>query len=52
LEAQFGPGVEEFLPDAGLTTMDITGRPKWAADELYFAPPARGEPLIAVSALR
>ena len=50
LEAQFGPGVEEFLPDAGLTTIDITDRPKWSTDELYFAP-SRGEPLVAVPAL-
>lgn len=50
LDAQFGPGVEEFLPDAGLTTIDIAGRPKWAAEDLYFAPP-RGEPLVPVLAL-
>jgi hypothetical protein len=50
LEGQFGAGVEKFLPDAGLTTIDITGRPKWSADEAYFAP-ARGEPLVAVPAI-
>lgn len=50
LEGQFGPGVEEFLPDAGLTIIDITSRPRWSVDELYFAP-ARGEPLVLVPTL-
>lgn len=50
LEVQFGPGIEELLPDAGLTTINITNRPKWSADELYFVP-ARGEELRSVPAL-
>lgn len=50
LDAQFGTGVEEFLPDAGLTELDIVHRPKWSVEELYFVP-LQGESLEAVPAL-
>ena len=50
LDAQFGAGVDEFLPDAGLTAIDIVGRPKWSIEELYFPPP-QGESLVPVPAL-
>jgi hypothetical protein len=39
-----------LLPDGGLTTIDITERPEWPAEELYFAP-RPGEPLVPVPAL-
>ncbi len=50
LEAQFGPGVNAFLPDAGLATIDIDQCPTWAPTELYFAP-RRGAALVSVPAL-
>jgi hypothetical protein len=38
LEAHFGPGIRSLLIPAGPAEVEITRRPRWAPDEVYFAP--------------
>jgi hypothetical protein len=38
LEAQFGSGIHDILPDAGLSALQITYEPDWTVEEMYFCP--------------
>jgi len=38
LEAQFGSGIHDILPDAGLSTLQIAYEPDWTVEEMYFHP--------------
>jgi hypothetical protein len=50
LEAQFGPGIQSLLIPGGPAEVEITERPRWAPEEVYFAP-LSGKPLTPIPAL-